>query len=1007
MDDAASQTDPAAKAAADDGANPAADGRYAARRLLLAAVASLLIHMLLAGGLATTTLGTLAGPARDAAAIKAVLKPKVAADFPLQVPRSGAEKAAHERPQEVEIRSGAAKPAEKPKLPPREDRTVSRKDAREPEERIAASAGKVERTRPPREPTRESKPEPPARMERQKLAEPSPEPQAKADLSPIAPAKDTAAAAVRPQDAIRPRPAEPAAATSQSRQPREVAVLTKPRPAADAAQLESLRERPADPRSAAALPSAKPLPRAAAAADLKAVADTSAVPLATTAPAAQPTGGPQAPAPARRAEPARRQPQSIQAADRRAAAPDEPALATAGGQTAAADAVRAITGGGPSRRAASTPAGVGAATTAAAPARVARLGDAPAGGAGADVEPIAMPAIAGQAGGGTAGGDAATAGAAAMPRPAAGAALGPRADGRTAAIAGGFPAGIESDGLSADEPAAATGAAPLAVAPQLAGRGTARDSSADAGPSAGNPSTGSPGRAAVAADIGPIADDTSATADALPAIAAAPAAAAAGEAVAVAPATGGWQAARLAGNDPTSASALSSGGGRPADDGADPVGDEGLSKEEAATAAADSLAAGLQRNAGPRRDAAGDEVAVAQPPAAAPLSRVAAVVLPVEGRVREIAKPFENRTRENRKPSDRMLIPAETEAVVDRGLDFLARAQQPDGRWSLGRFPGATAADAPKLQSDTAATGLALLSFLGAGYDHFDGKHRDTVRKGLEFLLSVQKPDGDLYIPSDQLSNSCAWLYSHGIATMALCEAVGMTGDEIVKPAAEKACGFIVAAQHPERGGWRYTPRSDADLSVSGWMLVALRSGQLAGLTIEGRPLDGVRKLLDAATAPAGPAGRPVYHYNPRKPDQRPSQSSSACMTALGTLMRLHTGWTASDRRVIDAAKTLEATVPAYGTREQKIRDCYLWYYASQVLVHTGGDGWERWYRSLGDQLAARQETAGEKRGSWDPLGAVPDRWGLYGGRLYVTTLHLLTLEVPARRLPTYSLDRD
>jgi hypothetical protein len=57
--------------------------------------------------------------------------------------------------------------------------------------------------------------------------------------------------------------------------------------------------------------------------------------------------------------------------------------------------------------------------------------------------------------------------------------------------------------------------------------------------------------------------------------------------------------------------------------------------------------------------------------------------------------------------------------------------------------------------------------------------------------------------------------------------------------------------------------------------------------------------------------------------------------------------------------------------------------------------------------LAARQETAGEKRGSWDPLGAVPDRWGLYGGRLYVTTLHLLTLEVPARRLPTYSLDRD
>jgi len=51
------------------------------------------------------------------------------------------------------------------------------------------------------------------------------------------------------------------------------------------------------------------------------------------------------------------------------------------------------------------------------------------------------------------------------------------------------------------------------------------------------------------------------------------------------------------------------------------------------------------------------------------------------------------------------------------------------------------------------------------------------------------------------------------------------------------------------------------------------------------------------------------------------------------------------------------------------------------------------------------EKSPGESRGSWDPLGPVPDRWGQYGGRLYVTTLHLLALEVPYRHLPTYSLE--
>ncbi len=75
-----------------------------------------------------------------------------------------------------------------------------------------------------------------------------------------------------------------------------------------------------------------------------------------------------------------------------------------------------------------------------------------------------------------------------------------------------------------------------------------------------------------------------------------------------------------------------------------------------------------------------------------------------------------------------------TEAAVARGLRWMAQQQQPDGRW---RLDGG-------VRSDSAATSLALLPFLGAGQTHLSGRHKDAVASGLRWLVSQQKPDGDL-----------------------------------------------------------------------------------------------------------------------------------------------------------------------------------------------------------------------------------------------------------------------
>ena len=139
--------------------------------------------------------------------------------------------------------------------------------------------------------------------------------------------------------------------------------------------------------------------------------------------------------------------------------------------------------------------------------------------------------------------------------------------------------------------------------------------------------------------------------------------------------------------------------------------------------------------------------------------------------------------------------------AVELGLEFLVRLQFPEGRWSLHDFetaPDEMGSPAPSLkQADTAATGLAPLAFLGAGYTHEQGPYRDVVRRGLDHLLSQQKPNGDLFSGGSRVVQ----FYSHGIASIALCEAYGMTRDAALREPASRALGYIAASQHPKLGG--------------------------------------------------------------------------------------------------------------------------------------------------------------------------------------------------------------
>ncbi|QDU55984.1 hypothetical protein [Aeoliella mucimassa] len=358
-----------------------------------------------------------------------------------------------------------------------------------------------------------------------------------------------------------------------------------------------------------------------------------------------------------------------------------------------------------------------------------------------------------------------------------------------------------------------------------------------------------------------------------------------------------------------------------------------------------------------------------------------------------------------------------TEAAIELGLEFLARVQREDGSWSLGEFAGLPVDDdeLPSIRADGAATGLALLAFLGGGYDHYDDKYRTVIQRGLDYLVSQQSDRGDIFPERDLPGPRATRFYSHGIATLALCEAYGMTGDPELERPAQLALNYIIETQHPRYNGWRYTEGTNSDLSVTGWQMMAMRSGELAGLSVNQPTYRRVGQFVEKCRATAG--GGAMYCYNPYVTSTRDGMKHynkpSTVMTAVGMLMKLYLGENRDSQLMQRGAEHLLENLPTHdgefrlvpvGTARNPQRDTYYWYYATQVMFHMGGENWQQWHEHLHPLLVDHQTQEGPLAGSWNPQKPIPDMWGAHGGRLYVTCLNLLSLEVSYRHLPLYEM---
>ncbi len=363
---------------------------------------------------------------------------------------------------------------------------------------------------------------------------------------------------------------------------------------------------------------------------------------------------------------------------------------------------------------------------------------------------------------------------------------------------------------------------------------------------------------------------------------------------------------------------------------------------------------------------------------------------------------------------------AASEAAVARGLKWLALHQAPDGHWSLHEFtrfartdpnPGSkifkcTCTGEVTRQNDIAATGFGLLPFLAGGITHKPGKdprqidYSMTVKAGLSYLVAKQGADG--YLGGDA--------YAHGIAAIALCEAYGMTSDPLLKTPALKAVRYIEFAQDPAGGGWRYSPKTPGDTSVTGWQVMALKSAQMAGINLykteghrEPLALERAKTFLNSVKSADGGG----YGY-------LPDGGETPAMTAVGLLCQQYLGVGPRNPGLLRGAARLKILPPG------KSGNIYYEYYATQVMHHMGGDAWEAWNKGpagdgkggVRDELIGKQDSLvnsarplaqklAHQDGGWGPdAGSLND-----GGRIMSTSLSLLTLEVYYRHLPLYRRD--
>lgn len=313
--------------------------------------------------------------------------------------------------------------------------------------------------------------------------------------------------------------------------------------------------------------------------------------------------------------------------------------------------------------------------------------------------------------------------------------------------------------------------------------------------------------------------------------------------------------------------------------------------------------------------------------------------------------------------------------AIQNGLKWLAKMQdKTTGKWQPELQLG-------KEEYTIGITALALMSFSGSNETHLRGNYKETVLKGVNYLLSQQLKNGRLNGLIGPAKGN--YMYNHGLATLALLDIYSMTMDKTLLPALETAVSFMVSAQN-KSGGWGYTIDADiTDSSVTGWQVMSLVYAKNLAINKNLNPvLQKVKKWYDSITDTDGRTGyRELGSY----------PNGHIALTSVGMFCRQLLASSVRDIEILakEEQLLLQQMPVRFVKGNERNTDYYYYYYGSLAMYQQNGAAWKQWGAALQDSLLNVQQTVGANAGSWEPV----DRWSNYGGRFYTTSMAILALE--------------
>ena len=327
----------------------------------------------------------------------------------------------------------------------------------------------------------------------------------------------------------------------------------------------------------------------------------------------------------------------------------------------------------------------------------------------------------------------------------------------------------------------------------------------------------------------------------------------------------------------------------------------------------------------------------------------------------------------------------EKDPVVDEALQRATQylVAQQDGTGAIHN----------KLRNETAMTALATLSLGSLGHQPSDATPEgQTMKKAMQFILSAERQEADGYFGRKDGSR----MYGHGITTLMLAEMLGMGADaqmdEAIRNQCRKGIDLILRAQRIQkndanRGGWRYSPDAgDSDMSVTVWQTMALRAAKNAGFDVPKEAIDEAVRYIkrcyqsederrNGETRPGG------FGYQGR--------GRELSTTSEGLLALLVCGDYQSDE-VRGASERLLRD----GIKQGERWFFYTTYYYAQGMYQRGGKFAEEGRRVVANVLLPLQS----REGWWEGIGG--EERG--GGRVYATSMAVLSLAVKNHYLPIY-----